>query len=135
MNLRWFLFTISKYTYITRVGPESGSAWIRNFCLDPELGKFIAGHVSGINYSGSTTLNSGCQQTSNRSSLPLSNEHTSYCPTLSAAPDAPSCKLLTHYAAQCNLYLKHLHVEGPALNVEGPEDDPGSGPGQQLAQK
>ena len=36
----------------------SGSAWIRNFCLDPdldpELGKFKDG--SGINHSGSTTL-------------------------------------------------------------------------------
>ena len=36
----------------------SGSAWIRNFCLDPdpELGKFRAGSGSGINHSRSTTL-------------------------------------------------------------------------------
>ena len=36
----------------------SGSAWIRNFCLDPdpELGKFKAGSGSGINSLGSTTL-------------------------------------------------------------------------------
>ena len=34
----------------------SGSAWIRNFCLDPELGKFKAGSGSGINHSGSSTL-------------------------------------------------------------------------------
>ena len=34
----------------------SGSTWIRNFCLDPELGKFKAGSVSGINNFGSTTL-------------------------------------------------------------------------------
>ena len=35
----------------------SGSAWIRNFCLDPdpELGKFRAGSGSGINHFGSTT--------------------------------------------------------------------------------
>ena len=37
---------------ITWVG--SGSAWIRNFCPDPEIRKFRAG--SGINHSGSTTL-------------------------------------------------------------------------------
>ena len=35
----------------------SGSAWIRNFCLDPELGKFKA--ESGINNSGSATLPRG----------------------------------------------------------------------------
>ena len=36
----------------------SGSAWIRNFWLDPdaELGKFRAGPGSRINHSGSTTL-------------------------------------------------------------------------------
>ena len=34
------------------------TAWIRNFCLDPELGKFKAGSGSGsgINCFGSTTL-------------------------------------------------------------------------------
>ena len=34
----------------------SGSAWIRNICLDPdpELGKFKAGSGSRINHSGST---------------------------------------------------------------------------------
>ena len=32
----------------------AGSAWIRNFCLDPELRKFKAG--SGINHSGSARL-------------------------------------------------------------------------------
>ena len=50
------LFTISKYSQITWVGSGSGSAWIRNFCLDPdlELRKFRAG--SGINHFGSTTL-------------------------------------------------------------------------------
>ena len=46
------LFTISKYTLITWVGSESGSAWIQNFCLDPdpEFGKFRAGSGSGINH-------------------------------------------------------------------------------------
>ena len=33
-----------------------GSAWIRNLCLDPELGKFKAGSRSGINSFGSATL-------------------------------------------------------------------------------
>ena len=59
MNLRgvFVLFRII-LTLIIQVG--SGSAWIWNFCLepdpDPELGKFKAGSESGINISGSTTL-------------------------------------------------------------------------------
>ena len=42
--------------YIIWVG--SGSAWIRNFCRDPELGFFKVGSGSGtgINHSGSATL-------------------------------------------------------------------------------
>ena len=49
-------FKVVLFTISTWVG--SGSAWIRNFCLDtdPELGKFRAGSGSGINQSGSTTL-------------------------------------------------------------------------------
>ena len=46
------LFTISENTYITWV--RSGSAWIRNFSLDPELRKLRAGSGSGINNYGST---------------------------------------------------------------------------------
>ena len=40
------------------VGSGSGSAWIRNFCLDPDpdLGKFKSGSGSGMIYSGSATL-------------------------------------------------------------------------------
>ena len=59
MNLRgvFVLFRIL-LTLLIQVG--SGSAWIRNFCLDPdldpELGKFKAGSGSGINSLGSTTL-------------------------------------------------------------------------------
>ena len=50
---------ISDYTFlITVIQVGSGSAWIQNFCLDPdpELGKFKAGSGSGINSFGSTTL-------------------------------------------------------------------------------
>ena len=59
MNLRgvFVLFRIL-LTLLIQVGSVSGSAWIRNFCLDPdsELGKFKAGPGSGINSFGSTTL-------------------------------------------------------------------------------
>ena len=48
------MWTVS---FLVLVG--SGSGWIRNFCLDPdlELRKFKDGSGSGINHSGSTTLN------------------------------------------------------------------------------
>ena len=50
--LRWFFLQFPNILKITWVG--SGSAWIRNFCPDPEIRQFRAG--SGINHSGSTTL-------------------------------------------------------------------------------
>ena len=50
-----FKFYVNKqHDFILNQCCGSGSAWIRNFHLDPELGKFKAG--SGINHSGSATL-------------------------------------------------------------------------------
>ena len=54
LNFRCFYF-ISKYR-VLKYGYGSRSAWIQNFCLDQELGKFKAGSGSGINHSGSTKL-------------------------------------------------------------------------------